>query len=105
MHVIGRKGLFLHREKSKGEMLEWLKRHAWKACIPLKGIPGSNPGLSAGRQGSKPSTFEGVPQEDWVQSLLSEGFAADSKPSISKGFAQERRRSFFGKSDTLSYYI
>ena len=28
-------------------MLEWLKRHAWKACIPLKGIPGSNPGLSA----------------------------------------------------------
>ena len=28
-------------------MLDWLKRHAWKACIPLKGIPGSNPGLSA----------------------------------------------------------
>ena len=32
---------------SKGEMLEWLKRHAWKACIPLKGIGGSNPPLSA----------------------------------------------------------
>ena len=31
----------------KGEMLEWLKRHAWKACIPLKGIGGSNPPLSA----------------------------------------------------------
>ena len=31
-----------------GEMLEWLKRHAWKACIPLKGIRGSNPRLSAG---------------------------------------------------------
>ena len=28
-------------------MLEWLKRHAWKACIPLKGIGGSNPPLSA----------------------------------------------------------
>ena len=28
-------------------MLEWLKRHAWKACKPLKGFPGSNPGLSA----------------------------------------------------------
>ena len=28
-------------------MLEWLKRHAWKACIPLKGIRGSNPRLSA----------------------------------------------------------
>ena len=32
---------------NKGEMLEWLKRHAWKACIPLKGIGGSNPPLSA----------------------------------------------------------
>ncbi len=32
---------------TKGEMLEWLKRHAWKACIGQKPIPGSNPGLSA----------------------------------------------------------
>ena len=24
----------------KGEVLEWLKRHAWKACIPQKGIRG-----------------------------------------------------------------
>ena len=31
----------------KGEMLEWLKRHAWKACKPLKGFAGSNPALSA----------------------------------------------------------
>jgi predicted homoserine dehydrogenase-like protein len=28
-------------------VLEWLKRHAWKACIPQKGIRGSNPCLSA----------------------------------------------------------
>ncbi len=28
-------------------MLEWLKRHAWKVCIPQKGIVGSNPTLSA----------------------------------------------------------
>ena len=28
-------------------MLEWLKRHAWKACIRQKRIPGSNHGLSA----------------------------------------------------------
>ena len=26
-----------------GEMLEWLKRHAWKACIRQKCIAGSNP--------------------------------------------------------------
>ena len=31
----------------QGEVLEWLKRHAWKACIPLKGIGGSKPPLSA----------------------------------------------------------
>ena len=30
-----------------GEVLEWLKRLAWKACIPQKGIEGSNPSLSA----------------------------------------------------------
>ena len=35
------------KEASIGEMLEWLKRHAWKACILLKGIRGSNPRLSA----------------------------------------------------------
>jgi hypothetical protein len=26
---------------------EWLKEHAWKVCIPQKGIEGSNPSLSA----------------------------------------------------------
>src|SRR5438552_1380715 len=29
-----------------GEMAEWLKAHAWKACLP-KGNVGSNPSLSA----------------------------------------------------------
>ena len=28
-------------------MAEWLKAHAWKACILQKGIEGSNPSLSA----------------------------------------------------------
>jgi hypothetical protein len=28
-------------------MAEWLKAPAWKACILLKGIKGSNPFLSA----------------------------------------------------------
>jgi hypothetical protein len=31
---------------NRGEMAEWLKAHAWKACIP-QGIQGSNPCLSA----------------------------------------------------------
>ena len=30
-----------------GEMLEWLKRHAWKACKRQKCFAGSNPALSA----------------------------------------------------------
>ena len=28
-------------------MAEWSKAHAWRACIPQKGIEGSNPSLSA----------------------------------------------------------
>jgi len=34
----------------KGEVSEWLKEHAWKACIRLKRIGGSNPPLSAKKQ-------------------------------------------------------
>ena len=34
-------------ENAEGEVLEWLKRHAWKACIRQKRIRGSNPRLSA----------------------------------------------------------
>ncbi len=30
-----------------GEVLEWLKRHAWKACVRQKRTEGSNPSLSA----------------------------------------------------------
>ena len=31
---------------NRGEMAEWLKAHAWKACLP-QGNVGSNPTLSA----------------------------------------------------------
>ena len=34
-------------KKKKGKVLEWLKRHAWKACIRQKRIGGSNPPFSA----------------------------------------------------------
>ena len=37
----------ISEKASIGETLEWLKRHAWKACIPLKGITSSNLVLSA----------------------------------------------------------
>ena len=35
------------QKEKKGKVLEWLKRHAWKACIRQKRIGGSNPPLSA----------------------------------------------------------
>ena len=41
--VFERKDVFFCR----GEVLEWLKRHAWKACIRQKRIAGSNPAFSA----------------------------------------------------------
>ena len=39
--------LFFNLFLSEGEVLEWLKRHAWKACIRQKRIGGSNPPHSA----------------------------------------------------------
>ena len=39
--------IFLYSETMFGEMLEWLKRHAWKACKRQKRFGGSNPPLSA----------------------------------------------------------
>ena len=45
-------------------MLEWLKRHAWKACVPQKGIASSNLALSA----KKPALCVG-----FVASLLPPG--------------------------------
>ena len=40
----------LHRfqnESTSGKVLEWLKRHAWKACNRQNWFAGSNPVLSA----------------------------------------------------------
>ena len=37
----------------QGEVLEWLKRHAWKACSRQNWLAGSNPVLSAGETDSK----------------------------------------------------
>ena len=37
-------------------MLEWLKRHAWKACKRRKRFEGSNPSLSAINVGNQQIT-------------------------------------------------
>ena len=42
----------------KGEVLEWLKRHAWKACNRQNWFAGSNPVLSAKNpKGTKIGSF------------------------------------------------
>ena len=49
MHDSDKKDILLHLllKTEAGKMLEWLKRHAWKACKRLKRFTGSNPVLSA----------------------------------------------------------
>ena len=42
-----------------GEMLEWLKRHAWKACNRPKRFRGSNPRLSAEDKKTSPTPSQG----------------------------------------------
>ena len=37
----------MHRFSTQGVVLEWLKRHAWKACLRQKRNGGSNPPHSA----------------------------------------------------------
>ncbi len=39
-----------HNRWERGEVTEWLKVHAWKACVLQKGTQGSNPCLSAERK-------------------------------------------------------
>ena len=34
-------------DQKNGELSEWSKEHAWKVCIPQKGIESSNLSLSA----------------------------------------------------------
>ena len=44
------------KEKRRGEVLEWLKRHAWKVCKRQKRFAGSNPALSA-KKGCKSASY------------------------------------------------
>ena len=46
MFIVQIKSLTLH-PLNQGEVLEWLKRHAWKACSRQNWLAGSNPVLSA----------------------------------------------------------
>ena len=39
--------LSLAESQATGEVSEWLKEHAWKACVRQKRTEGSNPSLSA----------------------------------------------------------
>ena len=60
-----------------GEMLEWLKRHAWKACIRQNRISGSNPDLSA-------------PEKKSSRACSSCFFVSGAKPRRRRGGISER---------------
>ena len=64
--------------KRQGEMLEWLKRHAWKACKRRNRFGGSNPPLSAGRVGFKAFLRKIClsPQVEWDSNLFFEKVAS-----------------------------
>ena len=76
-----------------GEMLEWLKRHAWKACIRQNRISGSNPDLSA-------------PEKKSSRACSSCFFVSGAKPRRRRGGISERsdeipeRSVFIRKLDT-----
>ena len=44
-------------QHNQGEVLEWLKRRAWKVRILQKGIAGSNPALSADSVAKSPNHY------------------------------------------------
>ena len=70
MQPVSEHGFNAHRSFYKGKVLEWLKRHAWKACNRLKRFGGSNPPLSAelGRVSTLPfCVFGGL--NDWFLSV------------------------------------
>ena len=79
--------------KRQGEMLEWLKRHAWKACKRRNRFGGSNPPLSAGRVGFKAflRKVASLRRQSGIQIFSSKGLP------LSAGRAKD------GKSYTLLY--
>ena len=48
--LVLRKYSITFASRNTGKVLEWLKSHAWKACIRQKRITGSNPVLSANQR-------------------------------------------------------
>ena len=78
--------------KRQGEMLEWLKRHAWKACKRRNRFGGSNPPLSAGRVGFKAFLRKVCrsPQAEWDSKLFFERFASLRRQSGIQIFSSKR---------------
>lgn len=75
----------------KGEVLEWLKRRAWKARIRLKRIRGSNPLLSAKRRriDDPPSLFFARPGTR--NSVCDRTAAGGKRPTFGRQPACDRR--------------
>ena len=69
-----------------GEVLEWLNRHAWRACVVLATV-GSNPTLSAKNKHQK--YLETMQLSNLVGHTKSVGFVrADSQPNLRFGWVR-----------------
>ena len=62
-------------------MLEWLKRHAWKACKRQKRFPSSNLGRSAAKA-LKDNRLNAVFQRFFLPKILARGSKKSPKMTI-----------------------
>ena len=96
-------------------MAEWPKAHDWKSCIPLKGIEGANPSLSANNKKARLLTGFFVILTDKGFELEKEGstrtrggwkYAGEAQPS--EDAAAKRQRSQFlsiHKKENTTFYV
>ena len=77
-------------------MAEWPKAHDWKSCIPLKGIEGSNPSLSANNKKARHKAgFFVIPagKEFEPEERVRQGREADGSTPARQSRARTQRRS------------
>ena len=61
----------IRSNEQTGEVSEWLKEHAWKACVSVPGTVGSNPTLSANHSGIGSASLVRHPGEALARSPAS----------------------------------
>ena len=96
-------------------MAEWPKAHDWKSCIPLKGIEGSNPSLSANNKKARLLTGffviltgKGFESEKEGSTRTRGGwkYAGEALPSEDAAAKRQRSQSLsINKKDNPTFYV